>query len=132
MSGDTMLHVNFSSVNSTLSKKKNTDASLIDSSKRSSKLFVSNILLLNNSNITKTSTFVYKKRIDAYGNEITKSKNKKFHVTFIDKLDDSRKKKLTKVIQVPSYKKYNYKINNNAFNYDTEGGACCNAPCVIF
>ena len=128
MSGDTLSHANIISLNSTLSKKKNNDGSLIDSSK----LFFQNVLLINSSNITKASSFVYKKRIDAYGNEITKSKNKQFHVTFIDKLDDNRKKKLVKVIHVPSYKKYNYKVNNNAFDFDTEGAACCNAPCVIF
>ena len=128
MSGDTLSHANIISLNRTLSKKKNNDGSLIDSSK----LFFQNVLLINSSNITKTSSFVYKKRIDAYGNEITKSKNKQFHVTFIDKLDDNRKKKLVKVIHVPSYKKYNYKVNNNAFDFDTEGAACCNAPCVIF
>ena len=128
MSGDTLSHANIFSLNSTLSKKKNNDGSLIDSSK----LFFQNVLLINSSNITKASSFVYKKRIDAYGNEITKSKNKQFHVTFIDKLDDNRKKKLVKVIHVPSYKKYNYKVNNNAFDFDTEGAACCNAPCVIF
>ena len=128
MSGDTLSHANIVSLNSTLSKKKNNDGSLIDSSK----LFFQNVLLINSSNITKTSSFVYKKRIDAYGNEITKSKNKQFHVTFIDKLDDNRKKKLVKVIHVPSYKKYNYKVNSNAFDFDTEGAACCNAPCVIF
>lgn len=128
MSGDTLSHANIISLNRTLSKKKNNDGSLIDSSK----LFFQNVLLINSSNITKASSFVYKKRIDAYGNEITKSKNKQFHVTFIDKLDDNRKKKLVKVIHVPSYKKYNYKVNNNAFDFDTEGAACCNAPCVIF
>ena len=128
MSGDTLSHANIFSLNSTLSKKKNNDGSLIDSSK----LFFQNVLLINSSKITKASSFVYKKRIDAYGNEITKSKNKQFHVTFIDKLDDNRKKKLVKVIHVPSYKKYNYKVNNNAFDFDTEGAACCNAPCVIF
>ena len=128
MSGDTLSHANIFALNSTLSKKKNNDGSLIDSSK----LLFQNVLLINSSNITKTSSFVYKKRIDAYGNEITKSKNKQFHVTFIDKLDDNRKKKLVKVIHVPSYKKYNYKVNNNAFDFDTEGAACCNAPCVIF
>ena len=128
MSGDTLSHANIFALNRTLSKKKNNDGSLIDSSK----LFFQNVLLINSSNITKTSSFVYKKRIDAYGNEITKSKNKQFHVTFIDKLDDNRKKKLVKVIHVPSYKKYNYKVNNNAFDFDTEGAACCNAPCVIF
>ena len=128
MSGDTLSHANIFSLNRTLSKKKNNDGSLIDSSK----LFFQNVLLINSSNITKASSFVYKKRIDAYGNEITKSKNKQFHVTFIDKLDDNRKKKLVKVIHVPSYKKYNYKVNNNAFDFDTEGAACCNAPCVIF
>ena len=128
MLGDTLSHANIFALNSTLSKKKNNDGSLIDSSK----LFFQNVLLINSSNITKASSFVYKKRIDAYGNEITKSKNKQFHVTFIDKLDDNRKKKLVKVIHVPSYKKYNYKVNNNAFDFDTEGAACCNAPCVIF
>ena len=128
MSGDTLSHANIISLNRTLSKKKNNDGSLIDSSK----LFFQNVLLINSSNITKASSFVYKKRIDAYGNEITKSKNKQFHVTFIDKLDDNRKKKLVQVIHVPSYKKYNYKVNNNAFDFDTEGAACCNAPCVIF
>ena len=128
MSGDTLSHANIFLLNSTLSKKKNNDGSLIDSSK----LFFQNVLLINSSNITKTSSFVYKKRIDAYGNEITKSKNKQFHVTFIDKLDDNRKKKLVQVIHVPSYKKYNDKVNNNAFDFDTEGAACCNAPCVIF
>ena len=128
MSGDTLSHANIFALNSTLSKKKNNDGSLIDSSK----LFFQNVLLINSSNITKASSFVYKKRIDAYGNEITKSKNKQFHVTFIDKLDDNRKKKLVQVIHVPSYKKYNYKVNNNAFDFDTEGAACCNAPCVIF
>ena len=128
MSGDTLSHANIFSLNRTLSKKKNNDGSLIDSSK----LFFQNVLLINSSNITKTSSFVYKKRIDAYGNEITKSKNKQFHVTFIDKLDDNRKKKLVQVIHVPSYKKYNDKVNNNAFDFDTEGAACCNAPCVIF
>ena len=128
MSGDTLSHANIISLNRTLSKKKNNDGSLIDSSK----LFFQNVLLINSSKITKASSFVYKKRIDAYGNEITKSKNKQFHVTFIAKLDDNRKKKLVKVIHVPSYKKYNYKVNNNAFDFDTEGAACCNAPCVIF
>ena len=128
MSEDTLSHANIFSLNSTLSKKKNNDGSLTDSSK----LFFQNVLLINSSNITETSSFVYKKRIDAYGNEITKSKNKQFHVTFIDKLDDNRKKKLVEVIHVPSYKKYNYKVNNNAFDFDTEGAACCNAPCVIF
>ena len=128
MSGDTLSHANIISLNRTLSKKKNNDGSLIDSSK----LFFQNVLLINSSNITKASSLVYKKRIDAYGNEITKAKNKQFHVTFIDKLDDNRKKKLVKVIHVPSYKKYNYKVNNNAFDFDTEGAACCNAPCVIF
>ena len=109
MSGDTLSHANIISLNRTLSKKKNNDGSLIDSSK----LFFQNVLLINSSNITK-------------------AKNKQFHVTFIDKLDDNRKKKLVKVIHVPSYKKYNYKVNNNAFDFDTEGAACCNAPCVIF
>ena len=77
MSGDTLSHANIFSLNSALSKKKNNDGSLIDSSK----LFFQNVLLINSSNITKTSSFVYKKRIDAYGNEITKSKNKgKFEI----------------------------------------------------
>lgn len=133
MSGDTLIQVaGLFSPNNTLSRKKNNDASLIDYSKRSSNLRVSNVLVLNSTNITKTSTLISKKRIDAYGNEIIKSKHKKYHVTFIDKLDEDRKKKLVKVIEVPSFKKYNYKINNNVFDYEKDGGACCNAPCVVF
>ena len=133
MSGDTLIQVtNLFSPNSTISRRKNNDTSLIDFSKRSSNLRMSNVLVLNSTNLTKTSTLVSKKRIDAYGNEITKAKHKKFHVTFLDRLDEDRKKKLVKVIEVPSFKKYNYKINNNAFDYEKDGAACCNAPCITF
>ena len=133
MSGDTLIQVtNLFSPNSTISRRKNNDTSLIDFSKRSSNLLVSNVLILNSTNLTKISTLVSKRRIYAYGNEITKSKHKKYHVTFIDKLDENRKKKLVKVIEVPSFKKYNFKINNNVFDYEKDGAACCNAPCIIF
>ena len=46
MSGDTLIQVtNLFSPNSTISKRKNNDTSLIDFSKRSSNLLVSNVLM---------------------------------------------------------------------------------------
>ena len=104
MSGDTLIQVtNLFSPNSTISRRKNNDTSLIDFSKRSSNLLVSNVLILNSTNLTKISTLVSKRRIYAYGNEITKSKHKKYHVTFIDKLDENRKKKIGKSDRSPKF-----------------------------
>ena len=54
MSGDTLIQVtNLFSPNSTISRRKNNDTSLIDFSKRSSNLLVSNVLILNRTNLLK-------------------------------------------------------------------------------
>ena len=60
-----------------------------------------------------------KKRVDRRGNEINRN-NKRFHVTFIDKIT---KKRLVHVIDVESYKAYNLEENIPP-NHNNQNSCC--------
>ena len=60
-----------------------------------------------------------KKRVDRRGNEINRN-NKRFHVTFIDKIT---KKRLVNVVDIESYKAYNLEENIPP-NHNNQNSCC--------
>jgi hypothetical protein len=90
--------------------------------KRKSSASPSKMLNLE-SNSNQVTDFALSKttRCDFYGNVIKKGGAKYQHVTFIDKISN---KSLVNIIEIDSFKKYNFDLNNDHVS--------CNCACFIF
>lgn len=104
---------------------------------------------MNNRNFSEREIFIFKKqksylsrnnslastkrRLDAFGNEITKGPSKSHRVSFSDTISRSKRSELVTFVDVISYKRVNCTTKNkeNYHEQINEEKMCCNAPCII-
>ena len=105
---------------------------------------------MNNRNFSEREIFIFKKqniffsrnnslasskrRLDAFGNEITKGTTKSHRVSFSDKISRSKRSELVTFVDVISFKRANRatKYKDNFQDQINEEKLCCNAPCIIY
>lgn len=87
-----------------------------------------------NSYLNRSNSLAYsKRRLDAFGNEITKGPAKSHRVSFCDTISRNKRSKLVTFVDVISFKRENCAMKNKE-NYKeqiNEEKLCCNAPCII-
>lgn len=103
---------------------------------------------MNNRNFSEREIFIFKKqnsffsrnnslasskrRLDAFGNEISTTKSHR--VSFSDKISRSKRSELVTFVDVISFKRANRatKYKDNFQDQINEEKLCCNAPCIIY
>lgn len=72
-------------------------------------------------------------RVDIYGNKITRKNRRKVKISFADTIENGTKDQLAQVINIESYKKYNYDMSfsiKDIYPSHASDTVCCS--CNIF